>query len=65
MNNQFKAQPSNDQPQKPVPTVEQSLKYMAWDVKGIVPAINALAAEIRLLRMGKSDQSGDAQENPF
>ena len=65
MNFQNRPPQANASEQKPAPTIEQSLKYMAWDVKGIVPAIKELTAEIRALRTGKAGPSMDNQENPF
>ncbi len=33
----------NEQPQKAPPSVEQSVKYMAWDIKKLVEEVKRIA----------------------
>lgn len=68
MNNQARgpSNQANDMAQKTPPSVELSLKYMAWDIKGIVPAIKELTAELRALRLARGGQVPvDSPDNFF
>ena len=58
MNSQFKSQPKMDGDAKQPPPLEVSMKYAAWDIKSIPPAIKELANEVKQLRLailGKSE----------
>ena len=64
----YKATPApNDQ--KPLPPLEQSLKYLAWDVKGINPMLEKIALSIDSLtneiRSYKTGQTGCSNAKPY
>lgn len=72
MTNSFIPATQSGEQGKPLPTVELSLKYMAWDIKKMVPAIQELTNELRALRMSLSGQLptsnaqvSSSQETPF
>lgn len=43
---------------KEYPPIELSMKYAAWDIKAIPPAIKELTDEIRALRLWLSNSKG-------
>ncbi len=68
MNTQFKSQPKIEGDAKQPPPLEVSMKYAAWDIKSIPPAIKELTNEIKLLRfaiLGKNEKSVDNPEIMF
>ena len=68
MNSQFKGQPKMEGEAKPVPPLEVSMKYAAWDIKSIPPAIKELTNEVKLLRfavLGKKESASDSPEIMF
>ena len=48
--------------QKPIPAAEVSLKYMAWDVKGMA---NAMEAILKLIQARSGSSYAQSEETPF
>lgn len=68
MSFQPRSQPmqQQQQPDKSLPPLEMSMKYAAWDIKSIPPAIKELTNEIRALRLALTNQkSGVMPDVPF